>query len=171
MKQHQNKGAVIKGLAFPIGYTAFMNVFQIGLMLIVAGICLARALLALIAVPEIGINAYVEHYMTDYAELLNSNTFFLSVLSTVTALLILWFVFNRRGKSFTEYFRLTPAPAKALLTAALLGLSFFFVTNAVMTVLEYALFALLDWALLLLDAVFCQLKPEAFTLPFLLNCR
>lgn len=151
MKQHQNKGAVIKGLAFPIGYTAFMNVFQIGLILIVAGICLARALLALIAVPEIGISAYIEHYMMDYTELLNNNTFFLSVLSTVTALLILWFVFNRKGKSFTEYFRLTPAPAKALLIAALLGLSFFFVTNAVMTVLEYALFALLDWALLLLE--------------------
>ena len=159
MKQHQNKGAVIKGLAFPIGYTAFMNVFQIGLMLIVAGICLARALLALIAVPEIGINAYVEHYMTDYAELLNSNTFFLSVLSTVTALLILWFVFNRRGKSFTEYFRFTPAPAKALIAATLIGLSMFFLTNTIMTLLEQALFALLDQALLLLEGYGVDIAP------------
>ena len=159
MKQNQNKGAVIKGLAFPIGYTVFMNAMQIGLILVIMGICLSRALLALLAVPAMGIDTYVEQYMLDYTNLLNNNTWFLSVLSTITALLILWFVFNRKEKRFTEYFRFTPASWRALLTAALLGLSLFFLTNAVMTVLEQALFMLLDWALMLLESSGYDITP------------
>ncbi len=159
MKQTQNKGAVIKGLAFPIGYTAFMNIFQIGLILAIAGLCLARAALALLAVPEIGIESMLAQYMLDYSNLINNNTWFLSVLSTITALLILWFVFNRKKKSFTEYFRFTRTSFKALLTAALLGLSLFFITNAVMTLIEQALFAILDWALLMLEDYGYDITP------------
>ncbi len=159
MKQNKHKGAVLKGLAFPIGYTVYMNVFQIGAVLLIAGLCLARALLALIAVPDIGIDAYVEHYMLDYANLINSNTWFLSALTTISALLILWFVFNRKGKSFIEYFRFTPAPAKAIIAAALLGLSGYFITNALMTVLQQALFALIDWLLLELESAGFDITP------------
>ena len=159
MKHTKNKGAVIKGLAFPIGYTVYMNVFQIGAVLLIAGLCLARALLALIAVPDIGINAYVEHYMLDYTDLLNKNTWFLSALTTISALLILWFVFNRKGKSFTEYFRFTPAPAKAIIAAALLGLSGYFITNALMTVLQQALFALLEWLFTVLESTGVDVAP------------
>ena len=159
MKQTQNKGAVIKGLAFPIGYTVFMNVGQICLVLLIAGLCLCSSLLALVAVPELGVEGYVEHYMQNYSEVLNNNTFFLSVLTTVIALLVLWFVFNRKGTSFTEYFRFTPAPIKALLAAVLLGLSGYFLTNAVMTVLETALFALLDRLLILLEDFGMDVSP------------
>lgn len=159
MQQKQNKGAVIKGLAFPIGYTVYMNVFQIGAILLIMGLCLVRALLALIAVPEIGIDAYVEHYMLDYMDLLNNNTWFLSALTTITALLILWFVFNRKGKSFTEYFRFTPAPAKAIIAAVLLGLSGFFMSNALMSVLQEALFALIDWLFTALEQMGIDAAP------------
>ena len=147
MQQKKNKGAVLKGLAFPVGYFVYMNAFQIIGVFAIMGICLARALLALIAVPEIGINAYVDHYMQDYVNLVNSNTWFLSALTTVSAILILWFVFNRKGKNFIEYFRFKKAPFKAILIAVLLGLSGFFITNAIMSFLQPALLALLDWML------------------------
>lgn len=159
MEQNQNKGAVLKGLAFPIGYSTFMNIFQTLLALLVAGICLARALLVLIAVPEIGIPNYVEQFMLDYTNMLQSNTWFMSVITTVLALVILWIVFNRKGKNFAEYFRFTPASAKALLTAALLGLGLFCITNAVMSLLENALFLLLDWALMTLEQAGTDTTP------------
>jgi membrane protease YdiL (CAAX protease family) len=67
---------------------------------------------------------------------------FLSALTTVSALLILWFVFNRKNTSFTEYFRFKKAPVKAIVAAALLGLSLFFLVNVTMTAIDSLLNAL-----------------------------
>ncbi len=159
MEQNKNKGAVIKGLAFPIGYSVYMNVFQIGAVLLILGLCLARAALALIAAPDMSMDAFMQQYMNDYASMINNNTWFLSVLTTISALLILWFVFNRKGKSFTEYFRFTPAPAKAIIAAVLLGLSGYFITNALMTVLQQALFALLEWLFTALESTGVDVAP------------
>ncbi len=144
MQQKQNKHSVIKGLAFPIGYTLFMNVFQSLCMIAIIFLVLAPVITALMAVPEIGTDAIVTQVMNRYTDMLNANTWFLSALTTIVALLVLWFVFNRKGKSFAEYFRFTKAPAKAIVAAVLLGLSWFFLTNGVMSVLQEALFALLD---------------------------
>lgn len=159
MQQKHNKGAVIKGLAFPIGYTVYMNALQICLILLILGLCLTRALLALIAVPDIPGETLINQYMLDYTDLLNHNTWFLSVLSTISALLILWFVFNRKGKSFTEYFRFTPAPLKAILAAVLLGLSLFFISNTLVSLLQEAFFMLLDWLLTALAKFGIDISP------------
>ena len=145
MKQKTNNGAVIKGLAFPVGYTVFMNVVQFGAVFAILGLCLVRALIALIAIPDIAAESLINQYMVDYTNVLSNNTWFLSALTTILALLVLWFVFNRKGNSFTEYFRFTPAPAKAILTAALLGLSLFFISNTLVSLLQSALFSLLEW--------------------------
>jgi hypothetical protein len=69
---------------------------------------------------------------------------FLSALTTIAALLILWFFFNRKDYDFKEYFRFTKAPVKAIVTAALLGLSWFFLTNGVLSAVQEVLFMLLD---------------------------
>ena len=122
MKQKTNNGAVIKGLAFPVGYSVYMSVVQFGGIFVILGLCIARALTALIAMPDIAAETMINQIMLDYTNVLNNNVWFLSAISTVSALLILWFVFNRKGRSFTEYFRFTPVPAKAILAAVLLGL-------------------------------------------------
>ncbi|MBQ1232715.1 MAG: hypothetical protein IIX86_04205, partial [Clostridia bacterium] len=129
MQKVQNKNAVFKGLAFPIGYTLFMNVFQSIAIFFVIVPAIAPIILSLIAMPELGGEDVVTLIMDSYTTALDSNVWFLSVLTTIAALLILWFVFNRKNHDFKEYFRFTKAPVRAIATAALLGISWFFFVN------------------------------------------
>ncbi|MBQ5793376.1 MAG: hypothetical protein IIW17_05100, partial [Clostridia bacterium] len=110
MQKVQNKNAVFKGLAFPIGYTLFMNVFQSIAIFFVIVPAIAPIILSLIAMPELGGEDVVTLIMDSYTTALDSNVWFLSVLTTIAALLILWFVFNRKNHDFKEYFHFTKAP-------------------------------------------------------------
>ncbi len=144
MKRKDKVVGIVKGLAFPIGYTVFMNVFQSIAMIVIIFLILASVITALIAMPELGTEDVVMQIMDGYTNILNSNMWFLSALTTIAALLILWFVFNRKNRNFMEYFRFTKVPFKAIAAAVLLGLSWFFLTNGLVSVLQEALFALLD---------------------------
>lgn len=142
MKRKDKVVGIVKGLAFPIGYTTYMTAFQSAATFLIMGLCLVRAVLALAAAPDMGIDAYLNRFMLDYSELTMRSLWFLSALTTVSALLILWFVFNRKNTSFTEYFRFKKAPVKAIVAAALLGLSLFFLVNVTMTAIDSLLNAL-----------------------------
>lgn len=156
MQQQKKKGAVIKGLAFPIGYTVFMNVFQSGAIVLIAVFCLLRAIMAFAAAPELGPEAFESFFITDYANLVSELSWFLSVLTTVLALVILWLVFNRKGRNFAEYFRFKRTSAKAIITAVLLGLSLFFIVSGLMTLIEMLALSVLEWIIELLR----QTEPE-----------
>lgn len=142
MKRKDKVVGIVKGLSFPIGYTVYMTAFQSAATFLIMGLCLVRAVLALAAVPDMGVDVYFNHFMQDYSELAMRSMWFLSALTTVSALLILWFVFNRKNTSFTEYFRFKKAPVKAIVAAALLGLSLFFLVNVAMTAIDSLLNAL-----------------------------
>ena len=142
MKRKDKVVGIVKGLSFPIGYTVYMTAFQSAATFLIMGLCLVRAVLALAAVPDMGVDAYFYHFMQDYSGLAMRSLWFLSALTTVSALLILWFVFNRKNTSFTEYFRFKKAPVKAIVAAALLGLSLFFLVNVAMTAIDSLLNAL-----------------------------
>lgn len=142
MKRKDKVVGIVKGLSFPIGYTVYMTAFQSAATFLIMGLCLVRAVLALAAVPDMGVDAYFNHFMQDYSGLAMRSLWFLSALTTVSALLILWFVFNRKNTSFTEYFRFKKAPVKAIVAAALLGLSLFFLVNVTMTAIDSLLNAL-----------------------------
>ena len=142
MKRKEKVVGIVKGLSFPIGYTVYMTAFQSAATFLIMGLCLVRAVLALAAVPDMGVDAYLNHFMQDYSGLTMRSLWFLSALTTVSALLILWFVFNRKNTSFTEYFRFKKAPVKAIVAAALLGLSLFFLVNVAMTAIDSLLNAL-----------------------------
>lgn len=142
MKRKDKVVGIVKGLSFPIGYTVYMTAFQSAATFLIMGLCLVRAVLALAAVPDMGVDAYFNHFMQDYSGLAMRSLWFLSALTTVSALLILWFVFNRKNTSFTEYFRFKKAPVKAIVAAALLGLSLFFLVNVAMTAIDSLLNAL-----------------------------
>ena len=142
MKRKDKVVGIVKGLAFPIGYTTYMTAFQSAATFLIMGLCLVRAVLALAAAPDMGIDVYLNRFMLDYSELTMRSLWFLSALTTVSALLILWFVFNRKNTSFTEYFRFKKAPVKAIVAAALLGLSLFFLVNVTMTAIDSLLNAL-----------------------------
>ncbi len=142
MKRKEKVVGIVKGLAFPVGYTVYMTAFQSAATFLIMGLCLVRAVLALAAVPDMGVDVYLNHFMQDYSGLIMHSMWFLSALTTVSALLILWFVFNRKNTSFTEYFRFKKAPVKAIVAAALLGLSLFFLVNAAMTAIDSLLNAL-----------------------------
>ena len=142
MKRKDKVVGIVKGLSFPIGYTVYMTAFQSAATFLIMGLCFVRAVLALAAVPDMGVDAYLYHFMQDYSGLIMHSMWFLSALTTVSALLILWFVFNRKNTSFTEYFRFKKAPVKAIVVAALLGLSLFFLVNATMTAIDSLLNAL-----------------------------
>ena len=144
MKRNDRFVGIAKGLAFPVGYTVFMNVFQSIAMIVIIFLAFAPFITALIAMPELGTEDVVMQIMDGYTNILNSNVWFLSALTTIAALLILWFVFNRKNRNFKEYFRFTKVPFKAIAAAVLLGLSWFFLTNGLVSVLQEALFALLD---------------------------
>ena len=141
---------VVKGLAFPIGYTVFMNIFQAAAILLIVAFCFARAIVSLIAVPDMGAEIFMDRLMLDYSTTTTDLALFLSALTIVAALLILWFVFNRKEKSFAEYFRFTPAPAKAIWAAVLLGLSVFFIFLVLQTLLQTAAIWLMETGLALL---------------------
>ena len=142
MKRKDKVVGIVKGLSFPIGYTVYMTAFQSAATFLIMGLCLVRAVLALAAVPDMGVDVYLNHFMQDYSGLAMRSLWFLSALTTVSALLILWFVFNRKNTSFTEYFRFKKAPVKAIVAAALLGLSLFFLVNVTMTAIDPLLNAL-----------------------------
>ena len=142
MKRKDKVVGIVKGLSFPIGYTVYMTAFQSAATFLIMGLCFVRAVLALAAVPDMGVDAYLYHFMQDYSGLIMHSMWFLSALTTVSALLILWFVFNRKNTSFTEYFRFKKAPVKAIVAAALLGLSLFFLVNVTMTAIDSLLNAL-----------------------------
>lgn len=150
MDQKKNKWGVIKGLAFPIGYTTFMNVGQsilsVGLivMILVRSIVAGLSFYGLDGNPEDITAKVMEWFNQDNTATTMKYAMFFSALTTIGAIVILWFVFNRKGKSFTEYFRFTKAPAKAIIAAVLLGLSLHFIVNAIMLAGESMLNALLD---------------------------
>ncbi|MBQ7378147.1 MAG: CPBP family intramembrane metalloprotease [Clostridia bacterium] len=139
MEQKTNKWGVIKGLAFPIGYTAFMNIGQGILSVGLAVMLVVRSMLAVLTQDsgvELDPNTYMEWFNHDNTVTTLKYAMFFSVLTTVGALVILWLVFNRKGKSFTEYFHFKPAPFKAICAAVLLGLSLHFIVNAIMLVTD-----------------------------------
>lgn len=156
MEQKKKKGAVLKGLAFPIGYTVFMNVVQGGAVALIAVFCLIRVLLGFLSATDMGSDYFMQMFTLDYANTVTNLTWLLSALTTALALVILWLVFNRKDKSFIEYFRFKPTSIKAILTAALLGLSLFFLVNGIMTILQLLGIGLLQVALDLLY----ELDPE-----------
>lgn len=144
MKRNDRFIGIVKGLAFPVGYTVFMNVFQSIAVVLVVVPAMASIILSLIAMPELGGEDIFTLIMESYTTALDSNMWFLSALTTIAALLILWFFFNRKDYDFKEYFRFTQAPVKAIATAVLLGLSWFFLTNGILSALQEALFVLIE---------------------------
>ena len=144
MKREGKVVGIVKGLAFPVGYTVFMNVFQSIAVVLVVVPAFASIVLSLIAMPELGGEDLFMLVMESYTTALDSNMWFLSALTTIAALLILWFFFNRKQYDFKEYFRFTKAPVKAIATAVLLGLSWFFLTNGILSALQEALFVLIE---------------------------
>lgn len=156
MEQKKKKGAVLKGLAFPVGYTVFMNVVQGGAVALIAVFCLIRVLLGFLSATDMGSEYFMQMFAQDYANTVSNLTWLLSALTTALALVILWLVFNRKDKSFIEYFRFKPTSLKAILTAVLLGLSLFFLVNGIMTILQVLGIGLLQTALELLY----ELDPE-----------
>lgn len=138
MEKKQNKWGIVKGLAFPLGYTAYMNVAQSVLSVLLVFVVIIRSILAMMTYtgPELTPDTMANWYAQDnMITTLKYMTFF-TALITVGALVILWLVFNRKGRSFAEYFRFTKAPVKAIFAAVLLGLSLHFLVNAVMLVLD-----------------------------------
>ena len=139
MQQTKKKGAVIKGLAFPIGYTVFMNAFGSVIIGLIAVFCYIRVFLPFLISPDaMGAEALQNIYLTDYANTVTNLTYLISAITTVAALLILWLIFNRKGRNFVEYFHFKRTSFKAILTAVLMGLSLFFIVSGVMTVLSIA---------------------------------
>ncbi|MBR5602523.1 MAG: hypothetical protein IKW24_07800, partial [Clostridia bacterium] len=68
MQQQKKKGAVIKGLAFPIGYTVFMNVFQYTAIALIAAFCFIRVFLAFAIAPDgLGSETLQNIFMQDYS--------------------------------------------------------------------------------------------------------
>ena len=154
MEQKKNKWGVIKGLAFPIGYTTFMNVGQTILSVALIIIVLFRSIIAAMTYNGIGgTDTILEWFNYDNTATTMQYAMFFSALTTIGALVILWLVFNRKGKSFTEYFRFTKAPAKAIIAAVLLGLSLHFIVNAVMFAGESLLNALLEMLMRAMEAL------------------
>lgn len=156
MEQKKKRGSVLKGLAFPVTYTVFMNVVQSAAVALLAVFCLVRVLLGFFSATDMGSDAAMQLFAQDYANTVTDLTWMLSVLTTVLALVILWLVFNRKGQSFAEYFRFKPTSFKAILTGALLGLSLFFLVNGILSVLQMVGFGLIELALEMLY----ELDPE-----------
>lgn len=154
MEQKKNKWGVIKGLAFPIGYTTFMNVGQTILSVALIIMVLFRSIIAGLTYSGIGgTDNIMEWFNYDNTNTTMQYAMFFSALTTIGAIVILWFVFNRKGRSFTEYFRFTKAPAKAILAAILLGLSLHFIVNAIMFAGESLLNALLEMLMRAMEAL------------------
>ena len=162
MQNKQNKGTVLKGLAFPIGYFVFMNVFQLSAQVLVMAFCFCRDILIPIAstaaagepltqVLSQSLNAQeLINYLTGplMTELASTPTYVISVLTSILALVILWLVFNRKGRDFKEYFGFRSAPARAVISSFLLGFGLFFLVNAVLLLVSLVSNVLtLEWLL------------------------
>ena len=161
MEQKKNKGGVIKGLAFPIGYTAFMNIGQsilsVGLILMV----LIRSIIAGMTYNGVGgTDNILQWFNFDNTNTTMKYAMFFSALTTIGAIVILWFVFNRKGRSFTEYFRFTKAPVKAIIAAVLMGLSLHFIVNAIMLAGESLLNALLEMLMRAMESLDPMIAEE-----------
>ncbi len=161
MEQKKNKGGVIKGLAFPIGYTTFMNVGQtilsVGLILMV----LIRSIIAGMTYNGVGgTDNILQWFNFDNTNTTMKYAMFFSALTTIGAIVILWFVFNRKGRSFTEYFRFTKAPVKAIIAAVLMGLSLHFLVNAIMLAGESLLNALLEMLMRAMESLDPMIAEE-----------
>ena len=68
MEQKKKKGAVLKGLAFPIGYTVFMNVVQGGAVALIAVFCLIRVLLGFLSATDMGSDYFMQMFMVEETE-------------------------------------------------------------------------------------------------------
>lgn len=144
MERKNNIIGIIKGLSFPIGYVAFMNAGQMLLTVPLALMISIRTILAMLTTEGIELNPDLITEWSTHDNLITTMKYatFFSVLTTVAALIILWLVFNRKGKSFTEYFRFTKAPVKAIFAAVLLGLSMHFIVSACMLAIDPLMVAL-----------------------------
>lgn len=150
MQQTKNKGAVLKGLAFPIGYFLFMMIFQNVLLVAYVFFCMLRDIFIPVAsaatslehfaqlLSEINGSAALERYLNEslLPELSGAPTYFLSVLTSIIAIVVLWFVFNRKNRDFKAYFGFKPTSFRAIAAGVLLGLGFYFLVNAVLTVIN-----------------------------------
>ena len=160
MQQNQNKGAVLKGLAFPIGYFLFMMIFQNTLLFAYVFFCMLRDIFIPVAsaatsmehfaqlISEINGSAALETYLNEslLPELSGAPTYFLSVLTSIIAILVLWLVFNRKNRDFKTYFGFKPTSFRAIAAGALLGLGFYFLVNAVLTVINmFTTVLALEW--------------------------
>lgn len=138
MDQKQRVKEIIKGFSFPIGYFLFMYAVQILLSVLLSLMISVRSTLALLTQSELAFDIEKIMEMVNYDTLITSMKYatFYSALTTIAALLILWLVFQRKGKSFTAYFSFTPAAPKAIIASILLGLSLHFIVNAVVLVTD-----------------------------------
>ena len=162
MEQKKNKIAWLKGLAFPIGYFLFMNIFQSVVLVAYTLFCILRDVVVPVASRADSVDGFFEilsgsaetlldRYLTTtlITEISSGNAVWtISALTSVLALIVLWLVFNRKKHSFTEYFHFKPTSPGYIVCAALLGLGFYFVVNAILTLagvaIEAAFYALLD---------------------------
>lgn len=166
MEQKKNKGGVIKGLAFPIGYTTFMNVGQsilsVGLivMIVVRSVIAGLSFYGLDGNREDIAAKVMEWFNYDNTTTTIKYAMFFSALTTIGAIVILWFVFNRKGRSFVEYFRFTKAPVKAIIAAVLMGLSLHFLVNAIMLAGESLLNTLLDMLMRAMESLDPMIAEE-----------
>ncbi len=162
MQQKQNMSTVIKGLAFPIGYFVFMNIFQSAALGIYAVFCFLRDLIIPVAsaandiphffelLADCLVSPAFERYLNEtlIMDLAGTPTYAISVLTSILALVILWFVFNRKKRDFKDYFGFRPAPVRSIISAVLLGLGFYFLVNAVLTLISIiSNYALTEWLL------------------------
>ena len=150
MQRKNNKGAVLKGLAFPIGYFLFMMIFQNVLLVAYVFFCMLRDIFIPVAsaatsledfaqlLSMINGSAGLERYLNEslIPELSGAPTYFLSVLTSIIAVVVLWLVFNRKNRDFKTYFGFKPTSFRAIAAGVLLGLGFYFLVNAVLTVIN-----------------------------------
>ena len=162
MKQNKCKGAVLKGLAFPIGYFVFMNIFQTAAVMLYSVYCACRDIFIPIASAADSTETFLEllsdamaseayqRYLTEIMpiELSGAPTYAISVLTSILAIVILWLVFNRKNRDFKEYFSFKRASVSSIFSAICLGLGFYFIVNFVFSLITYiSNIALLEWVI------------------------
>ena len=153
MEQKTSKLAWLKGLAFPVGYFVFMNVFQTATLAGYAFYCVFRDVIVPIASNSESIDMFFtilqgksEYLSTHYIpnvlvnEISSSDVVWvISALTSVLALVVLWLVFNRKKRNFLEYFHFKPTSFGYIAASVLLGLGLFFVVNAILTLASMAI--------------------------------
>ena len=150
MVTQKKKGAILKGLAFPIGYFVFMNIFQYAALILYMIFCLMRDLFIPLLSKSDSFIDFLENfaqlaesptYVTKLTEMLvnemsGSAVMLISALTSILALVILWLVFNRKNRNFAKYFSFKPAPVRSIFAAILLGLGWFLLVNAALVVVS-----------------------------------